>query len=753
MPTIDNKGSLLLEKNDIVKTENGSTYTIEKYFKEGKDGILYIGFKQGCTKKYVFKIYRRNENFEYVKSLYNHRIINKNIFPEFALPIDLFVFRYGNKFIKGIVSDYVGENDLASILGKPKKKGMLLTSDPVKKCTILKKICTPLYNLHKVGWAYSDISSKNIRIDGNGEKIYFIDCDAIRPHDQVIEKVGTTFFMAPEVAYGKDVSGINVDRFAIAQLIFRSLIGEFYSPYSGKTIYETSVNVDHMSEFASSVEYNDAEKLLKFIFDPIDKTNSLIDSNPKGSIPSKLKEKNEQISRVLSIYRDYMPTEIHNLFDRAFKNPFDKQSQENRPTALQWIKVFDKVIDGSICFSQRKYWLPRSLYKIFLPSALNINNIFVSFYVRDSNGLLIALYPAVFTSGEHVKNGLFKFEAIPYYGYQVKAWYKEEELLSQEQKTTLELTLLNDVTISVEFEKKHYTVKYNVSEVSADSIVAIDTNRVHIASGDKIAHGESIIFGYKMNNGYVFENWVLNGNNILTDVLVIQNVDSDIEVSAVFKIQEFLVNFEVKDGIGGKLEAVNNNKPVSTGVMVPFGSIIQFITIPMDGYQVSAWNNSANNSNTFSMLITSPISITVQFERRGENWFKSFAIMSVGGIISSIIFSALSYWSDSWVTFSIVYFVLFVFFGIWFKEKKIWGLIQLFAYCLPATLVVWYIYSSVPALFLETLGVIPGALLLGKKLKNTKVKTKFIIVTILVLIVFTLLNLWTVLAIFYNLFS
>jgi len=530
MAFTNNKGFLEFEGGDIITSKENKYYIIDSYIDSGKDGAVYSAFeKNNKIQKYAIKMFYKASSFSNAKRLHKHTIISSTTFPEFALPIDLFTYQSTNIQVNGIIANFVGEKTLGSLMGKPKKKGSLLTANFISKCKMLKNICIPIERLNKVGWAYSDISLNNIRIDGMADKVYLIDCDGIRPHDKVVEKVGTTFFMAPEVAFGKTVSGIHVDRYAIAQLIFRSLLGEFYSPYAGKLTYKEQINVDHMFELSGSVNHNDALRLLKFIFDPIDKTNSLIGSDPPGQIPSKVKEKKEQIDRVISTWES-IPNEIQELFIKAFKNPFDKSSQENRPTISQWIRIFDKVIDGSIKFgvqAKNRTGNSNQQPKPLLDGSLHLQ-------INQNTGGVITTEPNKdnFKKGEYVR-----IIASPNTGYEFSKWTIKGSTMS---KTTLASNLIQVMANTI---LSAIFVKSTNKNSDGFSLIIRQSNGGFISvepKKDKYSVKDLLVISAKPNTGYSFVEWRITGGTVpnKSKPFSVLTLKTDATLSVIFKLTE-----------------------------------------------------------------------------------------------------------------------------------------------------------------------------------------------------------------------
>ena len=326
-----------------VKSLNSETYNLYQFLGKGGEGEVYKAKRISDGKDdFIVKFQFKEDSFNNAKKIMQNPIITSSTFPEFALPIDLFEQTINDIKYRGYIAKFLGISNIRDALGDINNPGFLRKAKNEVKYNALKNICDVFDKLAMNGYSYSDISANNIRIDGKAEKVYIIDCEDICPNSEVRVRKGTTYFIAPEVAFGKATCGPKTDAFAIAVLIFISLIGEYYSPYQGKATYQAQINISEIDNFAQIHTKDDAEKYLKFIFDDYDTSNSIEGSIPLG-LPVHTKPIFDKIERIKNQWIQ-IPNVLKILFIRAFYKPLDSLSIENRPTFKEWSIAFENLL-------------------------------------------------------------------------------------------------------------------------------------------------------------------------------------------------------------------------------------------------------------------------------------------------------------------------------------------------------------------------------------------------------------------------
>lgn len=326
-----------------LRTVTGHTYRIGKKMGQGAQGEIY---RAGSDK--VFKYLYEKDAYYRIQTLFDNKeakkLIENNF--EFAIPQDLYVGTGPNTGAAGYMMKYCGECSVNDSF----KDGSLQKLSAKDKYTLLKNICDAFTKMLRMGQCYQDISLTNIRYDKKTFKAYIIDCDNIvssaEASKQPIGKSikGTTWFVAPEVAFGKERATELADRYALAVILFYILMEVPHSPYIGKIFYETLKYQPLGLTDLFSLAGEESKKYLVFIFDDSDKSNSLdvtfkIDNTKTREAKAELKKLQDKW--------DGLPGELKKLFIKAFRNPVpdvisDLKTSRTKPS--DWVAAFEKLL-------------------------------------------------------------------------------------------------------------------------------------------------------------------------------------------------------------------------------------------------------------------------------------------------------------------------------------------------------------------------------------------------------------------------
>lgn len=203
-----------------------------------------------------------------------------------------------------------------------------------------------------IGGCYTDINWGNFIFDNKTGRLYVVDCENVASNTDIQDGkfsfvLGTGFFMAPEVAFGLANAGMNADRYALANLIFRILTNNILpSPYHGKIMY-LSVACQNMLEVKDLVDDDDIDEAWSvFIFDDQDHRNNIDDlyKDADASQP-KLQKKRGELDEVIKIW-NALDDRLKVLFIKAFKNPLTEEAYMNRPSPLDWVNALDDILNG-----------------------------------------------------------------------------------------------------------------------------------------------------------------------------------------------------------------------------------------------------------------------------------------------------------------------------------------------------------------------------------------------------------------------
>jgi hypothetical protein len=218
------------------------------------------------------------------------------------------------------------------------------------------------------------------------------------------------------------------------------------------------------------------------------------------------------------------------------------------------------------------------------------------------------------------------FTAAPSSGNMVKEW-KINTVTQQELGNILTIPeLKKDVIVSVSYEPiKIHNIKIN--ETAGGSISVISYIPEDYRSGKSIRDRGSIIFTVTPDEGYITTMAAVyglevdptsenNGNKIYT----VDNITSDIEISAEFEKTSYKVTFAQQKG--GRLTAkLEDGTTVSNGDSLPAGSKVIFSISLENNYEVVKWKvngaDAANTSANFRVTLSGNTNVAVVLKYTG----------------------------------------------------------------------------------------------------------------------------------------
>lgn len=340
----------MINTGDIVAFK-GEPYTVDRKLGQGGQGSIWrVKDRQGkffCVKILNEQDYQKRCNkIENVRQLINSGI-EKRIDEIAAREQVDFVFPKSMCEANGEVAylmDCVPGKTLNDMLIDGEIQKMSVT----QKLRIIKKIATALTLLHNVGHCYTDINWGNFMYNADSGFIYVIDCEnAANSADIESGKLnflkGTGFFLAPEVAFGKEKVSIYSDRYALATFIFRMLLDNcLQSAYHGEIMYSVSPACLDMEGVKEAVDDGDLDiRCLTYIFDPKDRCNCVDNLMRNSKNPANIAFR-KNLDEKLKIW-DSLDLRLKQLFEKAFVKPFDRES---RPTAHSWAKIIGEILAG-----------------------------------------------------------------------------------------------------------------------------------------------------------------------------------------------------------------------------------------------------------------------------------------------------------------------------------------------------------------------------------------------------------------------
>ena len=331
---------------------NRISYEIVEKMGEGGQGSVWKAKRTDNGVLYAVKIINEKDPDKRRNKLNNiKRLIENSLDSSLKAPCD----EHGVKFAFPIAqindaatgeTGYVMELASGKTLDSLWREGTLLHMGTRDKLEIAYKVAKAIDILHSHGYCYTDISWANFMWDKQNRRLYIIDCEnaACSAHIDSGEchfLIGTGFFIAPEVAFGKAKVGFNSDLYALATMIFCLLTGNvLFSAYHGEAMYKARPMCQNMVEVAEYVREGDLDDDWQhFVFDPDDKRNG-IDNLCVGSKNPVNIAFRKNLDEVIRIW-NHTDAKLKALFYDAFRDPFDGAK---RPMAYIWASNIKELI-------------------------------------------------------------------------------------------------------------------------------------------------------------------------------------------------------------------------------------------------------------------------------------------------------------------------------------------------------------------------------------------------------------------------
>ena len=232
-------------------------------------------------------------------------------------------------------------------------KRLLLNGDIGKmtfqeKLELMKKIAKAIHYLHSVGYCYTDISWGNFMWNVKSKTLYVIDTENVSCTHSINDGtcaflIGTGFFIAPEVAFGKKKAAYNSDRYALAMLFFGIVMnGLIASPYHGRAMYTAIPVCQDMCEVAEYEKEDEIEKNWRvFIFDEKNRANNIDELCVKPKNPSDAAFRKD-LDKVSAIWKK-LDRILQELFIQTFEDPF---AESRRPVPSVWVRKIEEIQKG-----------------------------------------------------------------------------------------------------------------------------------------------------------------------------------------------------------------------------------------------------------------------------------------------------------------------------------------------------------------------------------------------------------------------
>ena len=295
--------------DELNLVHDGGKVKLLKKLKEGGQGKIFLTNYDG--KKYVVKWY----NSFHGSSPTQRKLIDElvSLAPrmpdEFVWPQDIVVKPPGKGEGFGYLMPFVDlkNNVTPGRLRKERSKIRMGFDCQLLACINLVRA---FQIIHLEGLCYRDMSWDNCAINPNDGSVFIIDNDNVAPTSMDLKIVGTSGFMAPEVAQQGKKPSPESDQYSLAILIFMVLFREH--PNHG-------AYYDSLKVWDDSAKQRVYSKDPVFVFDPSDRRNKCTTKDMRR------------------IWKVQMPENLKKLFIRSFcdgaKNP------EKRVTEQEWLSA------------------------------------------------------------------------------------------------------------------------------------------------------------------------------------------------------------------------------------------------------------------------------------------------------------------------------------------------------------------------------------------------------------------------------
>ncbi len=240
---------------------------------------------------------------------------------------------YLMEFVKGETLDALWEN------------GMLSGLSARDKLKLARKLSLALAALHSANFCHTNLNWSSFMWDAESDVLSVVNCDDIFSCADVQKGAyflyGTGFFIAPEVAFGREEIKYVANRYSLAVLLFRLLTNNvLWSPYHGEATFSSQppcLNMRELAERAHNGEMN--ENWRYYVFDPEHRENGVehlyehSDNLAEQAFRKQLEGGLAAWSQVDELLKE--------KFLKTFRDPF---AVENRLSAGQWVGALDALL-------------------------------------------------------------------------------------------------------------------------------------------------------------------------------------------------------------------------------------------------------------------------------------------------------------------------------------------------------------------------------------------------------------------------
>ncbi len=225
----------------------------------------------------------------------------------------------------------------------------------------------------------------------------------------------------------------------------------------------------------------------------------------------------------------------------------------------------------------------------------------VDFSVDGENGNIEASYGGSTYTTSPINNlfgTLLTFTAIPDTHYNVDSWTITGGIIvsgGEAGNTEVVVRITDDVTVSVTFSIKKYSVSFNVNGENGSLEASYGENNYNPPIVENVVANTEITFTAIPDSNYKVDNWTITGGSIVSggeaeNTEAVVRITDDVSVSVTFTIKTYDVSFSVA-GENGSLEASYGENSYNPPIVenVPMFTKLTFTAIPDTDYKVDSW--------------------------------------------------------------------------------------------------------------------------------------------------------------------
>ena len=303
--------------------ENGHTYIVEKTISVATgQGDIYLVHNER-KEKYAFKLFHRGD-MQKLRVQIETLIKRGQATNAYVIPLE--IVELDGRL--GYIMEYIGKEYLpaAALFNGIEEDGRMVSIDWADRIALLYEIVNALCILNNANLGIMDVKFDNIKIDLENLKVKILDTDTIVYTEGQSIVLGTTGFMPPLTMIGKERPNKYNDVYAVAVLIFMTLIG--MHPLEGSR--RNKKCNEHIDTYLFGTHP-------LYVFHPNDTSNRPIPQDSYG--------RNQQIAiDKMEKYPEY----FRKAMERAFVDGL--YDGKKRVTLEEWKDILERLYgDGYIC--------------------------------------------------------------------------------------------------------------------------------------------------------------------------------------------------------------------------------------------------------------------------------------------------------------------------------------------------------------------------------------------------------------------